>query len=178
MPSSDALKVVEDARALLRELGAPERLLRHVELVGEAAELLLADFGRRGVPLDAAWVRAGVVLHDAGKVLHPEELERPGADHEPAGEALLRAHGVSDELARVCVTHARWSAPETTLEELLIALADTLWKGSRKRALEERVIDAAAERLSKPRWDLFVELDSLFEQIAADGAERLARSQG
>ena len=36
------LEDIDDARRLLRALGAPERLVRHGELVAEAAQLLLA----------------------------------------------------------------------------------------------------------------------------------------
>jgi hypothetical protein len=64
-----------------------------------------------------------------------------------------------------------------SLEELLVALADKLWKGVRNAQLEERVINEAAKALNRDRWDLFVQLDSLFEDIAADGAARLERSR-
>src|SRR5690242_14490802 len=92
---------VPAARAILIELGAPARLLRHVELVGEAAELLLTRLFALGVPLRGDLVRVGMVLHDAGKILHPAELDRAGAEHETAGEALLLEHGVSPEIARI-----------------------------------------------------------------------------
>lgn len=128
-----------------------------------------------------AFVRVGVVLHDAGKVLHPAELDPPGETHEPAGEALLLQHGVSPEVARVCVSHARWQSMSVSFEEVVIALADKLWKGVRHRALEEQVIDAAAERLGTERWDVFVRLDSAFEHIASLGCNagrRLAAPAG
>ena len=64
-----------------------------------------------------------------------------------------------------------------SLEELLVALADKLWKGVRKLELEERVIDRVAASLKTDRWDAFVELDNLFETIAADGTARLERSR-
>ena len=64
-----------------------------------------------------------------------------------------------------------------SLEELLVALSDKLWKGVRNAQLEERVINEAAKALHQEPWDLFVELDSLFEDIAADGAGRLERSR-
>jgi hypothetical protein len=64
-----------------------------------------------------------------------------------------------------------------SLEELLVALADKLWKGVRNSALEERVIDEVANATGRSRWDLFVELDSLFEEVAADGSSRLERSR-
>ena len=165
------------ALELLRRLGAPPRLERHVELVGEAAELLLARLGSLGVPLNAEFVRAGVILHDAGKILHPAELDGAGNRHEPDGEALLIEHGVSPDLARVCRSHAQWQQMPVSLEELLIALADKLWKGVRKRELEERAIDRVAASLATDRWSVFLELDTLFEEIAADGSQRLERSR-
>lgn len=166
------------ARALLAQLGAPPRLLRHVALVGEAGELVLEKIRQWRVPVNADFVRIGIVLHDAGKVLYPAELEAPGSAHEPAGEALLLQHGVSPELARVCVSHARWSSQQSSLEELLVALADKLWKGVRNQRLEELVVDAIGAATQRDRWELFVDLDTQFEEIAAGGAERLARSHG
>lgn len=165
------------ARVLLEELGAPQRLLQHVALVGEAGERLLAGLAEISVPLDAGFVRVGIMLHDAGKIAFPAELDASGAEHEPAGQELLLNHGVSPALARVCLSHARWSAMDVSLEELLVALADKLWKGVRNNQLEQRVIDAISEALAKDRWDLFVPLDTLFEEIALGGTDRLARSR-
>jgi hypothetical protein len=165
------------ARDLLIGLGAPPSLVTHVRLVGEAAEALLAELERLGVPLDADFVRAAVVLHDAGKILHPGELHGGGGEHEAAGDVLLRAHGVDPALARCCLSHARWNEMPCSLEELVVALADTLWKGRRNATLEKRVIDATCGRLDQSFWNLFVELDDCFESIAADGAARLLRSQ-
>ncbi|MEO7034245.1 MAG: HD domain-containing protein [Polyangiaceae bacterium] len=168
---------VSAARSLLSDLGAPPRLLRHVELVGEAAELLVAQFEQVGAPLRADLVWIGVVLHDTGKVVHQGELNGPGGEHEPEGERLLLARGVTAELARICMSHARWRQMEVSTEELVVALADKLWKGVRNAELEERTLDVVAKSLGKERWDLFVEFDTLFEDIAAGGAERLERSR-
>ena len=63
-----------------------------------------------------------------------------------------------------------------SLEELLVALADALWKGVRRRELEERVIAEVANRRGVDVWDLFVDLDACFETIAHAGPERLSRS--
>ena len=168
---------VAAARELLSRLGAPPRLLRHVELVGEAAELVLSSLSQLGLEVESDLVRVGVALHDAGKILHADELDRPGGEHEPAGEALLLAEGVSPELARICLSHARWASMTVSLEELLVALADKLWKGVRKQELEERVVTEVATRLGKERWSLFIELDGAFESIAAGGTDRLERSR-
>jgi hypothetical protein len=167
----------EAARKLLEGLGAPPRLLRHVELVGEAGEQLLDEANQLGVPLDAELVRVGIVLHDVGKIAVQSELDAPGAEHEPTGERVLLERGVSPELARICLSHARWASMPVSLEELVIALADKLWKGVRNPELEERVIDGMATALRRDRWDLFVGLDSLFEEIAASGVSRLERSR-
>ena len=164
------------AMQLLGEVGAPARLRRHVELVGEAADALLNGFAQLGIALDADYVQVGVVLHDIGKTIHRLELDAPGSAHEAAGEALLLARGVSPELARVCRTHAQWGGPETTLEELVVALADKLWKGARVTELEERAIDRAARVTRRDRWALFTALDALFEEIAGSADARLGRS--
>jgi hypothetical protein len=168
---------VPEATLLLAQLGAPARLLRHVALVGEAAEHLLDVARALQLSIDAAFVRVGIVLHDAGKIVVSAELDMPGGGHEPAGQSLLLEHGVSPELARVCLSHARWADMPVSLEELFVALADKLWKGVRNAKLEERVVDEVAKALKRERWDLFVQLDSVFEEVAADGAARLERSR-
>ncbi len=165
-----------DAHALLLRLGAPPRLLTHLRLVGEAGDAVIEKLHAVGVPFDAEFVRLGVAVHDAGKILHPGELDGPGSQHEPDGEKLLIAHGVDPRIARCCLSHARWADMDVSLEELLVALADKLWKGVRHAELERRVIEVVAAKIGKGFWDLFVEIDTCFEEIAAGGAERLERS--
>jgi predicted hydrolase (HD superfamily) len=165
-----------EAIQLLQALKAPERLVRHVSLVSEAGEMLLAYTKRQKISLDEDWVRCGILLHDAGKIVHQEELSQKGAQHEPAGEELLLKSKVPAHIAKCCLSHARWGSMECSLEELLVALADTLWKGVRKQELELRVIDAIAAAQQKQRWDVFLGLDSLFEEIAQGGDDRLRRS--
>lgn len=165
-----------DAFRLLTGLGASARLLRHVELVGEAADALLDALADLGVAVDRSFVRVGVVLHDAGKVIHTEELAATGALHEAAGERLLLERDVSPELARVCRSHAQWASMVVSFEELLVALADKLWKGVRHPELEDRVMAEAAARRGVQKWDVFIPLDNAFEAIAAHGDARLARS--
>ena len=160
----------------LADIGAPARLLRHAELVGEAAEDLLTGLIALSVPLDRDFVRVGVVLHDAGKAIHREELDGPGSSHEPTGERLLLERGATNDVARVCRPHAQWRDVAETLEELVIALADKLWKGARVTELEELVIGRAAAAAGRDRWDLFAQLDTVFESIAAGADGRLSRS--
>ncbi len=165
-----------EARALLAELGAPERLVRHGALVLEAAEELLNQVRTLAVVVDESLVRAGAMLHDSGKTLFPGELGASGSEHEEAGYALLRERGVDPAVARCCVSHAKWASMSCSVEELLVALADALWKGVRRADLELRVVTELAWRRGVDPWSVFVELDSCFERIADGGQERLARS--
>jgi hypothetical protein len=171
------LRTRDDAYSLLRSLGAPTRLLKHVQLVREAADELMQAYGSLGIGFDRTTIELGVAVHDAGKILHPSELNGPGSDHEQAGEALMLANDVQPHIARCCVSHAAWRSPDITFEELSVALADKLWKGKCEAELELRVIDSAANTLGVERWDIFAELDGTFEEIANGGPGRLARSE-
>lgn len=171
-----SIRTAIDAEAFLIERSAPKRLVQHGRLVLEAADLLIATVHSLGVAFDGDLVRVGAMLHDAGKIVHPNELSGGGAQHEEAGERFLLEQGVEPQIARFCTSHAKWSAMSCSLEELLVALADTLWKGVRREELERRVIDEVARRLGVDMWSVFVQLDSCFEQIADGGGERLRRS--
>jgi hypothetical protein len=168
---------VDDAYVFLRELGASSRLIIHVKLVAEASELLIAKLHSLNIGFDVSFVRLGVAFHDTGKILHPQELQIKGTNHESAGEQLLLANGIDAQLARCCRSHGQWQTMECTLEELLVALADTLWKGKRSHDLENLVIKLLLKQCSKDYWDLFMEMDACFEKIAEDGYSRLLRSR-
>lgn len=166
-----------DAYRLLADLGAPPRLLRHLALVGEAADQLVAEYRALGLAFDSRLIELGVAVHDAGKILHPTELEGPGNRHEADGEAMLLARGVEAAIARCCVSHATWWDDAVSFEERTVALADKLWKGKREAELELSVVDMIAAQLGVGRWDVFPRMDLLFETIAADGPDRLQRSR-
>lgn len=172
-----ALAGPDQALALLVTLGANDRLVRHHALVAEAATELV-DRLRSGLTdaFDRDLVLLGAALHDAGKIVHPRELQAPGHDHEAAGRALLIERGVAPTVARFCVTHAAWADGACTLEDLLVALADKLWKGTRDEALEARALHAIAVATGRPAWAVFATLDAICEAVAADGPARLARS--
>lgn len=172
----DVLSSAEEALDLLNRLGAPNKLIRHLELVGEAGDELLSMLDEMRVQYDKLFVQIGIALHDAGKILHPEELHASGNMHEEAGEKLLLEHGVEEKLAQCCRSHSQYDNLNVSFEELLIALSDKLWKGKRESDLELRVIDETATRLDTDRWTLFGAMDTRFEDIAAKGDRRLSRS--
>lgn len=172
------IETTEDAIALLTSLSAPLKLVQHHRLVVEAAAELLQGlehlFPR--FTFNSKLVLIGAALHDAGKILHQNEIAGAGNCHECDGEKMLLSVGVSPEIARFCRTHAQWRSDDARVEDWLVALADTLWKGCRKEKLEASVIAAIAELTGKDFWDIFIPADSLFEEIADRGSERLSRS--
>ena len=171
------LTTPQNAYKFLRELGASDRLILHSQLVCEVAEKIVEQISRLGIMINKRLVLLGVVLHDAGKIRHIEELEGAGNRHEEAGESLLVEYGIAPDIARCCRSHGQWQTMNCSLEEYLIAISDTLWKGKRDSNLEIRIVDIITERTGRNRWEVLIELDTLFESVASDGQKRLLRSQ-
>ncbi|MFG2043204.1 HD domain-containing protein [Dactylosporangium sp. NPDC048998] len=165
MPSS----VVE----LLRAVGAPPRLGAHLRAVHDVAVEIL-DWLGDDVAVDREAVLFGAATHDIGKVRFPGELSGAGAEHEPAGEALLRSLGVEDRLARFAAVHGRWDRGDATVEELLVTLADKVWKGRREAGLEQKIAEILAAATDEPVWAAFMRLDDELTRIADGADDRLA----
>jgi predicted hydrolase (HD superfamily) len=166
----------EQAFELLRRLGAPAQLVMHVELVAEAGEAIISELESLGAPIDKEFILSGIALHDVGKTVHFSELAQEGELHGEAGRALLLREGVEPRLATVCVSHSAWREAKT-VEELVIACADKLWKGKRVADLEELLVKRVNEELKLEYWEVFTRLDSCFEAIAGGCDERLERSR-
>jgi len=166
----------EKAVELLRRLGAPARLLVHVELVAEAGEAIISELMSLGTEIDQDFIRCGIVLHDVGKTVHLLELSQEGELHGETGRALLLREGIEPRVAEVCLSHSAWREANT-VEELVIACADKLWKGKRVTDLEELLARRVNDELQLDFWEVFTRLDSCFEAIASCGDERLERSR-
>ena len=152
------------AAELLRALDAPARLGAHLRVVHDVAWSLTDALGRRRPDLefDTTAVLFGAATHDIGKVVHVAELAGPGSLHEAAGEELLLRYGVPAHLARFAAGHSSWTAPDATLDDLLVSLADQIWKGNRVPALENRVTEATGH------------LTDVLDTLATDAPQRLA----
>ncbi|MCR4291009.1 MAG: hypothetical protein NUV86_12210 [Candidatus Scalindua sp.] len=161
----------------MKKLEAPECLFVHVKLVGEALEEIICFLSKYNLPIDYNFARLGVVLHDAGKIVHPLEVTESGNKHEAEGNRLLLENRVALELARCCISHAHYDKKDCSIEELLVALSDSIWKGTRVENLELKVVDKIAALMGKERWDIFLELDDCFEAVASSGDKRLERSK-
>ncbi|MET8702634.1 HD domain-containing protein [Kitasatospora sp. NPDC004723] len=164
----------EAAAVLLAAVDAPPRLTAHLGLVHEVAGTILDWCAGYGVPVDREAVLFGAATHDIGKAVHREELSVPGSLHERAGYELLLAHGVPQRLARFAGTHGGWGEPGTTVEDLLVSLADKAWKDGRVRDLEDRVVARLARAAGCESWEVFLALDDLLTGIGADAPRRLA----
>ncbi len=156
------------AAELLRALDAPPRLGAHLRAVHDVAWSLTDTLGRRRPTLafDTTAVLFGAATHDIGKVVHTAELTGPGSAHEAAGEDLLLRYGVPAHLARFAGSHGScWTRADATLDELLVSLADQVWKARRVPELEQRVIELTG-RLG--------DLDEILDALAAGADDRLA----
>lgn len=168
------------ARSLCEKLSAPPRLIAHLTVVHDAAAEIVAGVQERFPTLvcDFDAVLLGAATHDLGKVLHPNELTGPGNAHEASGPQVLEENGIAPELARFARTHGAWSNERLPLEDLLVALADTVWKGQRLEVLEVQVIDRITEKIGAERWEVFDRLDGLFEEVARQADARLDWQRG
>ena len=162
--------------SILSRLDAPPRLVAHLELVHDVAiELvdgILAAFP--GIEVDSEAIRIGAATHDIGKVKHRNELTAPGNRHEFDGASILLDSGLPALFARFTRTHGAWSTEELPLDDLLVALSDTIWKGKRLEELETQIVAQIAQLTATEPWETFSRLDRILEQIASRGVERLA----
>ena len=165
-----------DVAELLAELGAPPRLVAHLRAVHEVAAQLVDWVGRHcpGLAVDPEAVLFGAATHDIGKVLHIEELSGPGARHEESGRELLLARGVPARLARFAGTHASWRAPGVGVDDLLVSLADKVWKNKRVADLEDLVVAELSRAGGRPVWEEFLELDEFLTAVGEGADRRLA----
>ncbi|MFC7219253.1 phosphohydrolase [Streptomyces polyrhachis] len=161
---------------LLSELGCPPRLAAHLRAVHDVAHQLVDWVQQRdpAVVFDRESVLFGVATHDVGKTVHLAELSGPGSAHEEAGRALLLSHGVSPQLARFAATHASWGDARIGLDDLLVTLADKIWKNKRVPDLEDLVVARLADASGRAPWEEFLALDEFLTHVGDGADQRLA----
>ncbi|CAM5385609.1 HD domain-containing protein [Streptomyces canus] len=166
----------DEVARLLRTLDAPPRLAAHLRLVHDVACELVEWLEQRypALPLDREAVLFGAATHDVGKAVHVSELSGPGSVHEEAGRELLLAHGTAPGLARFAATHASWTLPDIGLEDLLVSVADKIWKNKRVPELEDLVVRRLAEVSGRAVWEEFLYVDDTLTAVGDGAQERLA----
>ena len=163
--------------ALCLQHDAAPRLVAHLTLVHDVAHRIVRGVRKRwpALELDVAAVTFGAATHDIGKAVHREELSVPGTLHEPAGFQLLVDAGIAEAMARFTRTHGAWEqVADLDVEDLLVVLADTAWKGKRSKALDDRLAAVIAKATGRPAWEVFLALDDVIADITADADARLA----
>jgi putative nucleotidyltransferase with HDIG domain len=103
----------EEAWQILCEFTKSEGLRKHAL----AVEACLAAYARKFGEDEEKW-RVTALLHDFDWEIHPQ-----APDHPLKGEPILAARGVSEEIRRAVLSHARYSGVErtTSLEKTLFA---------------------------------------------------------
>jgi hypothetical protein len=161
---------------LLEEIQAPPRLAAHLRLVHDVAWQLAdwADARHLALGYDRDAMLFGAATHDIGKAVFPAEITGPGSAHEEAGRQLLLSQGISPRLARFAATHAPWDCPGTGAEDLMVSLADKIWKNKRVPDLEDLLVARLAQASGGDAWQEFADLDVLLEAIGEGADDRLA----
>ena len=99
----------------------------------------------------------------------------PGHYHETVGAGVLLDSGFPERLARFARTHGQWQQDEgAEMEDLLVALADALWKGRRDEELEERCCHVIARQCHLDPWRVSLRFYEMTEDLAEGADERLA----
>jgi hypothetical protein len=165
---------------LLVGLRASPRLGAHLRVVHDVAWHLTGwlQCAFPGLGFDREAVLFGAATHDIGKVVHPQELSGPGSRHEPAGRRLLLDAGVEPRLARFAGSHGAWDCPAATVEDLLVTVADKVWKAERVPDLEQLVVDRLVAVSGREPWAVFLTLDDQLDVLAAGADWRLAYQNG
>ena len=165
----------KEINSVFQNFTVPPRLYAHSLLVHDVANKLIeAITGTwNNLNIDENLVFFGAAIHDIGKCIHTNELSEKGHKHEQEGTSLLISLGVPEEKAKFAAVHATWSK-KSTIEELVVSLADKIWKGSRIQDLEDLLIEKIASEIKIEHWEIFSLLDSIIENITKDADKRLS----
>jgi hypothetical protein len=168
-------KLPPSVAQLLVAFDDPPRLAAHLRAVHDVAHQLTAWLGGHHPALrfDRDAVLFGAATHDIGKAVHIAELSGPGSEHEAAGQMLLLESGIDPKLARFAATHASWSRDGIDVEDLLVSVADKVWKAKRVTDLEQLLVDRIAAASHQEAWQVFMDLDDHLDRLAAGADHRL-----
>lgn len=161
---------------LLTKYAAPPRLVAHLTVVYNVASTLIQRVDTRWPQLDydREGVLIGAATHDVGKSIYLNELTGPGTQHEEIGPQLLQESGFPEAYTRFARTHAQWKREALIqLEDVLVAFADTIWKGKRDESLEQEIARQIAKRCQEETWEVYIKLDDIACELAQDAHDRI-----
>jgi len=116
-------------------------------------------------------------IHDMGKSVIVEELSSSGSLHEAAGVEVAEGLGIPRSISKICRSHSSKTIEGLDIEEVVVRLADKLWKGKRDISFEQEVTVLCADLTGGKEWEMFMALDDIFNSIADLGHERLEQSR-
>ena len=127
----ELLDLPTEVEELLEILNSPERLKRHLSIVHTTAFEILTQLKTAwpNLEINQELILFGAATHDIGKTEITDELFERGKRHELTGMTILLNHGFTNEQARFALTHGNWQDESLTIEDLLVALSDKIWKG-------------------------------------------------
>jgi len=171
----ELLDLPTELSALLKILNSPVRLKRHLCIVHTTAfeilTLLKVEWPK--LEINQELILFGAATHDIGKTEITDELFESGKRHELTGMTILLNQGFTKEQSRFALTHGTWQDDSLNIEDLLVALSDKIWKGSRVDDLEELVGQKLSSMLNCDYWDVNGKLDSILSRIALGADEKL-----
>ena len=165
----------KEINSVFQNFTVPQRLYAHLRIVHDVANKLLEEINRTwgSLNINKNLVLFGAATHDIGKTIYTNELSEAGHKHEQAGLQLLLSLGISEEKSKFAASHSSWSE-NSALEELLVSLADKIWKGNRVQDLEDLLIERISTETKTERWKTFSLLDSIIDDITKDADKRLS----
>ena len=171
----ELLDLPKEVTELLEILNSPVRLIRHLSIVHSTAFEILTQLKVEWptLKLNQELILFGAATHDIGKTEIADELFERGIKHELTGKTILMDHGFTDEQSRFAKTHGNWQEKSLEIEDLLVALSDKIWKGSRVDDLEKLFGQKLSSMLNCDYWDIYGKLDSILSKIALGADERL-----
>lgn len=160
---------------LLERLDSPIKLSKHLQIVYSTANEILVHVKKKwpSIVLNESLVLFGAATHDIGKIKIKNELNEVGKKHELEGNIILKELGFTDEEARFTLTHGNWKEDNIEIEDLLVSLADKVWKAKRVDELEEKVGYKISSQLKIDYWEVYVPLDNLLSKVAIGADKRI-----
>jgi len=164
----------KEINSVFQNLEIPQRLYAHLMIVHDVANKLLEEINRtwENLNIDKNLFLFGAATHDIGKTIYTNELSEARHKHEQAGLHLLLSLGIFEEKSKFAASHSSWSE-SSTLEELLVSLADKIWKGSRVQDLEDLIVSKIVAVTKCEPWEVFCSLDTIIQTITKDSDKLL-----
>lgn len=164
-----------DILNMLSQNNAPDLLCRHLTLVYNVGISILDKFAQTwpNLPIIKSEVLFGTATHDICKMFETKELYQIGNQHEIVGYDFLISQNISENLARFAKTHGNWKEDNLKIEDLIVSLADKIWKGKRIDELEERLSKIISETSNDDYWKVYTKLDLIISDIIIGADKRL-----